>query len=68
MINEFHKEILIIQSSPLTKDVRNIFDTIGVLGQANIMINIISMVGWTNVYVVLVTRCRNSSKLLRDNT
>lgn len=25
---EFHKEILVVQSSPLTKDVRNIFDTI----------------------------------------
>lgn len=48
--------------------MRNIFDTIGILSQANIMINIISLVGWTNVYVVLVTPCRNSSRLLRDNT
>jgi methanogenic corrinoid protein MtbC1 len=62
VIGEFHKEILVIQSSPLTKDIRNIFETIEILKKSKIAINIISMVGWTNVYVVLLGLARNSSK------
>jgi transcription initiation factor TFIIH subunit 2 len=62
VIGEFHKEILVVQSSPLTKDVRNIFETIEVLKTSRIAINIVSMVGWTNVYLVLPFLRRNSSR------
>ena len=68
MIGEFHKEILIVQSSALTKDVRNIFETIEVVKASRVAINIISMVGWNNVYEVALPPRRNSSKLSRDNT
>lgn len=50
----FHKEILLLQSSPLTKDARNIFDTITLLQRSRIAVNILTMVGWTNVYQKLI--------------
>ena len=52
VLTEFSREVLIIQSSPLTKDFKDIFEVIPYLEVGKIRINIISMVGWTNVYRV----------------
>lgn len=57
--NLFRKEIVIIQSSPLTKDHRDIFEMINNLKKSGIRVSIISLVGWTHVYQVTLTLYRN---------
>lgn len=49
--------MLIIQSSPFTKDYRDIYQTIEIFHQSKISINIASLVGWTFVYQKLAEAC-----------
>jgi hypothetical protein len=56
---EYNRELLIIQSSPLTKDHRDIFETIELFKGAGITLTIISLVGWTNAYLVRYVPLRN---------
>jgi len=51
----------------LTKDNRDIFETIRIFKETGINLNIISMVGWTNVYIVIYALFRNLLKLCRES-
>lgn len=54
------RELIIIQSSPFTKDYRDIYKTIQTFQDSRISVKIASLVGWTFVYQKLVETCRGS--------
>ena len=43
----FTREVLILQSSPITKDQHSIEKTIEIMKIAEMRLNVISMCGWT---------------------
>jgi hypothetical protein len=48
----FAREVLILQSSPMTKDQHSIEKTIEIMKIAEIRLNVISMCGWTEAIKV----------------
>jgi hypothetical protein len=53
------KEMLLIQSSPSTKDQGDIFQEIELMREAKVVVNIISLIGKTFVFNVADGLCRN---------
>jgi hypothetical protein len=49
--------MIVIQSSPFTKDYRDIYETISIFQQSRISISIASLVGWTFAFSKLVEAC-----------
>jgi hypothetical protein len=64
----FHREILVIQSSPMTKDQHSLLETVGYLEEGRVTLNVISMCGWTEAIKVPPPALRNQSKHCTEST
>lgn len=59
--SSFHREILVIQSSPMTKDQYSLQETVDVLRVGEVSLNVVSMCGWTEAIKVNLLRLRGRS-------
>ena len=60
--------MLIIQSSSSTKDYGDVFKAISEVGEAKVLVNIVSLVGETHIFRVNIAIFRNWSMLVEGGT
>lgn len=63
----FHREILLIQSSPMTKDQHDLSPTIKLLKDAEVRLNVLSLCGWTEVIKVFMSLSRDQCKRSKES-